>query len=145
MSRQIFWCWAWVVASAALAAGCGGDEGPKLVPVSGTVTLDGNPLPDVAVTFHPDQAKGNKSGLIPAATANAQGKYELEASAKKGAEVGWYKVLVIASSPQPKGGEMPQVVPPPFNKKYMDAETTDLSIEVKADATPGSYDLKLAK
>jgi hypothetical protein len=55
-------------------------------------------------------------------------------------------VVVIPYSPPPAGGEMPKAAQLNFNKKYTDVETTDLSIEVKADAPPEtSYDLKLNK
>ena len=47
----------WRCAAAAAAAGflvgCG-ESGPKLVPVSGTVTLNGKPLEGAAVAFQPD-------------------------------------------------------------------------------------------
>ncbi len=134
------------VITAPMLIGCGGsDDGPKLVPVSGVVSLDGKPLPGVGVSFQPDAAKGNKSVLVPSGTANAEGKYELVAAAKNGAEVGWYKVVIVPATPAPMGGEMPQVGPPPFNVKYTAPTTTDLSIEVKAGATAGAYDLKLSK
>lgn len=126
--------------------GCGSsDDGPKLVPVSGKVALAGSPLPAVGISFRPDTAKGNKSVHEPTGTADSEGKYELVAAAKNGAEVGWYKVVIVPASPAPMGGEMPQVGPPPFNVKYTDVTTTDLSIEVKADAAPGAYDLTLTK
>lgn len=129
-----------------LFIGCGGsDDGPKLVPVSGKVTLAGSPLPGVGISFRPDAAKGNKSVHEPSGTADAEGKFELVAAAKNGAEVGWYKVVIIPAAPAPKGGEMPQVGPPPFSVKYTDVTTTDLSIEVKAGAAPGAYDLTLTK
>lgn len=41
-----------------LACGCGGDAGPKGVPVSGTVTLNGKPLPEGEVMFEPADGKG---------------------------------------------------------------------------------------
>ena len=136
--------WEWVVTCAALVVGCSSsDDGPKLVPVSGKVMLAGSPLAGTGVAFHPDTVKGNKSVHVPSGTADAEGKYELVAAAKNGAEVGWYKVIIIPATPAPKGGEMPQVGPPPFNVKYTDVTTTDLSIEVKAGAAPGAYDLTL--
>ncbi len=129
-----------------LLSGCGGsDDGPKLEPVSGKVALAGSPLPGAGISFRPDKAKGNKSVHEPSGTADAEGKFELVAAGKNGAEVGWYKVVIIPAAPAPKGGEMPQVGPPPFNVKYTDVTTTDLSIEVKAGAASGAYDLTLTK
>jgi hypothetical protein len=127
------------------AAGCGGSAGPKLVPVSGVVTIDGEPFPKANVAFHPDVSKGNKfPQYIPAGAADESGKYELVTTARKGAPEGWYKVVVIAPSPPP-GAEAPKVGPPPFDRKFTELEQTDLSIEVKAGAPPGSYDLDLTK
>ena len=37
----------------------------------------------------------------------------------------------------------PKVKLPTFDKKYSDPATTELRIEVKADAPPGAYDLEL--
>jgi hypothetical protein len=37
-----------------LTAGCGGPEGPELVPVSGKVLLDGEPVPGAFVQFVPN-------------------------------------------------------------------------------------------
>jgi hypothetical protein len=131
--------------TAAMLTGCGSDDGPKLVPVSGQVTLDGKPVPGVGVSFRPDTSKGNKSVHEPGGAADAEGKYELVAAAKNGAEVGWYKVVIVPASPVPTGGEMPTIGPPPFNTKYTDVTTTDLSIEVTGGAAPGAYELKLSK
>lgn len=41
-------------------AGCGGGGDPNLVHVSGTVTVDGKPLPLGLIVFEPDPAKGNR-------------------------------------------------------------------------------------
>jgi hypothetical protein len=123
--------------------GCG-KEGPTLVPVAGTVTVDGAPIAGAGVSFRPDASKGNKAGYNPGGSTDAEGKYELIAAAKPGAPPGWYKVLVFPPSTAP-GAEPPKVSPPSYNKKYMDAEATDLSFEVKAGAAPGAYDIKLTK
>ena len=131
---------------AILLVGCGGgDEGPKLVPVSGVVTVDGAPLATANVSFRPDTSKGNTVPYEPGGAADGTGRFELTTTARKGAPVGWYKVVVFAPTPPRTSGDAPKVGPPPFNAKYSDAARTDLSIEVKAGAVAGAYDLKLTK
>jgi hypothetical protein len=55
----------------ALLAGCG-ERGPSLANVSGTVTLDGQPLPNARVTFYPVSGIRESTGLT-----DPSGKYEL--------------------------------------------------------------------
>tara|TARA_R110002111_G_scaffold1157_1_gene8175 strand:- start:37125 stop:37580 length:456 start_codon:yes stop_codon:yes gene_type:complete len=128
-----------------LPAGCSSEEaGPELIPVSGIITVDGNPLPLAGISFRPDETKGNSSPYQPGGTADENGKYDLIAAAKQGASPGWYKVVVFPYSPPPGTNGVPKTAVP-FNKKYSNPNTTDLSIEVKAGTAPGAYDLKLTK
>lgn len=55
-------------------SGCGGDQGdrPDLGQVTGTVTLDGKPLPGVIINFKPEV------GRTATATTDDSGRYELE-------------------------------------------------------------------
>lgn len=121
------------------AAGCG-ESGPLLYPVSGTVRFDGKPLPQVGVSFFADTSKGNNSGHIAAASADAEGRFTLSTVGESGAPPGWYKVVVSPYTPGPV--EVPK---PPYNVKYLTVETTDLSIEVKKGAAENAYDLTLDK
>lgn len=76
-----------IITSATFIMGCGGgEEGPKLFPVTGTVTLDGEPVPDASILFKDPTGK-NKSYF---------------ASVKDGAystkmEAGKRKVLITAN------------------------------------------------
>lgn len=76
-----------IITSATFIMGCGGSqEGPKLFPVAGTVTLDGEPVPDASILFKDPTGK-NKSYF---------------ASVKDGAystkmEAGKRKVLITAN------------------------------------------------
>jgi hypothetical protein len=118
------------------AAGCGG---PKVVPVSGTATLDGKPLAGFVVTFNSDPAKGHEARMDCSGRLGEEGRYSLRTDdgfkQYKGAPPGWYKVTIW--SPDDK--------PIPVNKKYTDIKTTDLTVEVVADPQPGAYDLKFTK
>ncbi|QDT81695.1 hypothetical protein [Gimesia maris] len=129
--------------TACCLSSCSSQEaGPTLVPVSGMVRVNGEPLPKVGISFRPDAEQGNTAPYQPGGAADDTGKYELIAAAKNGAPPGWYKVVVFPYTPPPGGGA-PKVKLPTFDKKYSDPATTELRIEVKADAPPGAYDLEL--
>jgi hypothetical protein len=118
-------------------AGCGG---PKLVPVSGTVMLDGKPLSHCGVSFSADTSKGNKGALSSVGRLDARGQYTLRTFGVKaseggtGAPVGWYKVTLRVGPGDPDLK---------VNPNYLDPNKTPLSIEVVADPAPDAYDLKL--
>jgi hypothetical protein len=84
-----------VAALLVFAVGCGGGRDsslPDLVPVSGTVTLDGKPLAGAIVTFLPVGATKGRSCY---GVTGADGRYELMENEKsKGAPVGEFSVLV---------------------------------------------------
>lgn len=74
-----------------LALGCGGtpNDKPVVHPVTGSVTLDGMPLPNAIVHFSPD--KGTPSAGI----TDAAGKFELqEKTGMKGAVVANHAVSI---------------------------------------------------
>jgi hypothetical protein len=71
--------------------GCG-KGGPSLVPVTGSVTVDGKPANGATVIFHPTD---KEMKLIPAATTDEGGKFKLATSAREGAPVGSYDITVV--------------------------------------------------
>ena len=77
-----------------LLIGCGGNPNlPKLMPVRGTVTLDGKPLPSAMLSFIP---VGSTRGTGAGGLTDQNGKYELVARhGGKGAAIGNYRVTVI--------------------------------------------------
>ena len=129
----------------AALAGCG-RSGPRRVPVTGQITLDGKPLDGCLLLFNPDNAKGN---MVPVScSARAQGgRYDLQTTAIEardsgpGAPPGWYKVTLKANLPG-----MPQVFPGPvldIDRKYLDAERTPLVVEVVEAPDPNAYNLNV--
>jgi hypothetical protein len=136
----------------ALVVGCGGPPPEVFIPVSGTVSLDGKPLPIGWITFHPDHAQGNQNLRLPHAEIRKDGTYELSPLAgKMGASPGRYRVVVAATYD-------PIPVRPKFNpdgteweprwlhhKKYLRPETTPLRVEVVEKPAPGAYDFMLSK
>jgi hypothetical protein len=142
----------WISLGALLIGGCGSGSG-NLLPVTGTVGLEGKSgdekfLDGGSVAFHPDARRGNRSQDIPVATI-VNGKYELSTRGKRGAPPGWYKVVVICDNfaggkVPPKGAtaEMPRSV---IRREYTQASSTPLEKEVVANPSAGAYDLQLKK
>ncbi len=85
--------WFMVAVVALVAAGCGRKSNmPPLMPVEGLVTLDGKPLAEASVHFHP---VGDTRGRGAAANTDAEGRYSLIApDGSKGAPMGEYKVVI---------------------------------------------------
>ena len=143
----------------AALTGCGGGGSEKVVPVTGKVTLDGEPLTAGTVTFQPDESKGNKSKASASGMVDASGNYKLFITPEKeGAPLGWYKVGVNPVGMQmggmaalPEAGKLTDPnknVSPTggaVNKKYHVPATSGLSIEVVEKPAAGAYDLKLTK
>jgi hypothetical protein len=75
-------------------AGCGG--GPKLVPVSGTVTLNGKPMKDAEILFLPDPS--SKDGLPAQDQTGPEGNYKVMTLGRAGVVPGKYKVVVTLST-----------------------------------------------
>jgi hypothetical protein len=126
------------------------------VPVSGKVTLDGQPLGGVMITYHPDAAKGNKADLGVNAQSGDDGSYTLQTFTRantpvSGAPVGAYVVTVAPGMPAMSTGTPDPKNPPPVPKmaavpqKYLDQKSSPLHVEVVASAEAGRYDLKLTK
>lgn len=84
-------------------AGC--SQGPSLGTVSGTVKLNGQPLPYAYVVFQPI----NPPGAYGSAYANERGEYQLQFTRyQKGAPVGKHRVSIRAAN----GDELPDGTPP---------------------------------
>jgi hypothetical protein len=103
-------------------SGC--EKGPKLVPVTGTVTLDGKPVETAGLLFLPVDSSGTPGN----GETDAQGRFQLKTRSQVGAQVGKYYVGIVKSvysnSPKPKW-----LTP----QKYSDAKTSGLTAEVTAD------------
>jgi len=105
---------AWLVSALLPAAGCGG--GPAYHPVRGTVTLDGDPLPEANVTFRPEQEDG-PWGI---GRTDEKGQYTIRAGQEEGLPAGDYEVRVstyMGGNPQPDPPipPVPERVPAEYN------------------------------
>jgi hypothetical protein len=85
--------WSLVGVLAAALAGCG-DDPFEIAPVSGKVTLNGEPLADARISFQPISG-GSDVGPGSAATTDAQGHYTLTThDGQRGATVGGHRVRI---------------------------------------------------
>lgn len=118
-----------------LLAGCG-RKGPPLGRVSGTVTLNGQPLANALVTFQPQEKGGSPS----TARTNDKGYYELMFSADTpGAMLGKHKVTVSTYRQEAQPNGIAKEVPETVSAKYTNQLTTPLVKEVG----PGSNTIDL--
>jgi len=121
--------------------------GVKRVPVAGTVTADGQPINVGQLVFTPDPSKGNTARIV-CVSRIKDGHYDLETNgvtpsdSGRGVPLGWYKVSFRILEESTKKH---QITPPNINGKFWDPDKTPLSIEVKDDAAPGAYDIKMTK
>jgi hypothetical protein len=125
---------------------CGCANGPRRVPASGTVELDGQPMNGGILMFEPDVAKGNNV-RVSCSSPIRNGRYDLHTAGVErrdtgpGIPLGWYKVCVRVNRPG---------IPPTFpgqptfdiDPKYLDAQNSPLSIEIVENPAPGAYDIK---
>ena len=121
-----------------LLAGCG-DSGIGGAKVSGKVTVAGQPVKDVIVTFAPETGGRPATGVT-----DASGYYSLATLAKgDGALPGKYKVVFSMVQSDPGSSTAPTAPPPPpFNAKYLTGETSGFSKEVKAGSNTIDFDLE---
>ena len=136
-----------------IATGCSNQ--PKLVPVSGKVTLNGKPLRNVRVDFHPDPDAGTR-GKGSTATTDAEGNFSLTYEENSpGAIVGHHRVIITdldlfgtefvgrkdyrTESP---GGPKETPKKARFSDIYSNLANTPFKKEVAPGMEPVTFDLK---
>ncbi|WP_339733340.1 hypothetical protein [uncultured Gimesia sp.] len=111
--------------------GCGGPAGdPDLIPVQGTVTLDGQPLKTGIIGFAPESGQAASTGKI------EDGDFKLNFSqSADGAKPGLYKVSIQSWTTPPSmdanGKPVKGVLAIP--EKYMSQTTSGLTANVKKE------------
>ncbi|MBA2117512.1 carboxypeptidase-like regulatory domain-containing protein [Bremerella alba] len=133
-NRLGFW---FILMGAVWCSGCSSakpSDQPDLGEVSGTVTLDGNPLSDATVSF-----QSVELGRMASGKTDAQGHYELILlNDTKGAVVGANKVFITTAQPGDDanpGSAKRETLP----KKYH--EKSELTADVKAEPNEFNFDL----
>lgn len=81
-----------VAATAVLLGGCG-ESGPKLLPVSGTVTNNGKPVEGASVIFTPDPS--NPLAQPATDVSGPDGNFKVMTNNRAGVAAGKYRVAVI--------------------------------------------------
>ena len=123
-----------LIAIAVPLTGCGG--GPKLVPVSGLVTLDNKPLANATLQFVPVSGPSDTVGQVSSVgTTGEDGRYTLVSnsdSSAKGAVAGKYKVIITLGAPTKTEAK------PTFHKQL--PEKYNRKTELECDIPPGGRD-----
>jgi hypothetical protein len=126
-----------------LLAGCSPIQEDYL-PVEGTITVHGQPLPAGTIVFHPDAAKGNTSKREPRGVIGTvePGHYRLTTDDRDGAPPGCYKVTIFALPPITRENSQR---PPEWlaDPKYADVQTSGLTAVVGKNAAAAAYDFDL--
>jgi hypothetical protein len=127
-----------LIASCLAVSGCGGGGAgdlPDLGRVSGTVTIDGEPTPDVSVMFSPIQGGRASSGVT-----DSNGNYVLHFNATtEGAVVGSHNVHISSHVDfDPNDPNAPMM--PPEGNVPSDYKNIEKQAEVKA----GENDIDLS-
>jgi len=125
-----------------LLAGCSQD-GPEIVPVTGKVTRNGQPVPKLFLSFQPDNGRASW------ATSDDDGNFELEYdSTHKGARVGNHTVTLLhrpaSIDEEMKMNKGKAKLHPEMQKilaKYGPTGTDKLQVTISAQQEP--LDLKL--
>ncbi|MDO4575959.1 MAG: hypothetical protein Q4D98_12180 [Planctomycetia bacterium] len=128
-----------VLGITAFTGGC--SKKPKMARVTGTVTLDGQPLKYGAVFFSPESGPYQPRGTI-----QPDGTFEMMTQDWKGAPLGEYKVFINCfESQDPNFKQDPNKEPVRgknmIPKKYNDAEKSGLTISVKKGMEPVTFEL----
>ncbi|MDA1018397.1 MAG: hypothetical protein O3A00_28570 [Planctomycetota bacterium] len=137
----------WFSIGILLIAGCGGESGPTLHAVKGTITQGGQPLKGVQVSFIPVVEKEATNLPTSTGTTDDQGAFNT-LQGGKGAVAGKHKVVlaVVASTEandaayaKTAAGGPPAEPKAPFPDTWKQADTTPKTVEV----TSGDNDIKI--
>jgi hypothetical protein len=123
----------WAAVLFVAVSGCGHSE---FAPLTGKVTLDGQPLPTAVITFISD---GGTSGY---GSVQPNGQYVAKSGSAMGLKPGSYRISVVAFKPEVitdrKEAKVPQPITP---ARYADPAKS--GFEYKLSEAGGTYDLDL--
>jgi hypothetical protein len=129
------------VAAALALCGCGGAE---MAPVSGKITIEGQPVGPGTVIFEPDASAGT-TGPPSVGNFGPDGLYSLTtASHGEGAVVGRHRVTIQSTGPGGYGDETPVDPATAIPARYSSASESGLMAEVKSGSNPSiDFDLEV--
>ncbi len=125
------------------AIGCGGaGDAPKTVAVTGVVTYQGKPMPNLSVGFIPE------TGMLASGITDAEGRFDMTTSAPgDGAIPGLHKVainFVPEQVPEMPGFPGTENAPEsPIPTKYADVSTSGLTATVDQDSSKNDFTFDL--
>jgi len=103
--------------------GCGGKLAnyPDTAPVTGIVTLDGQPLEGASIAFAPTEGRSSNGNT------DAEGNYELRYTGSiKGAMLGNHRVVITKMVPDPNFVAPPVTAPPAGDDVLIDEPTPEM-------------------
>ncbi len=125
-----------LILAISMTAGC--NSGPKLMPVTGSVTVKGKPAEGAVILLHPE----NKELTTASGVADAQGAFKLVSGPDSpGVQTGKYKVTITWPDPaiKPTKAQLMQGLfepgPDLLKGKYATKDKTTLSVEVTVETT----------
>jgi len=137
-----------LVLFAGICLGCGKAPSFQVAPVSGRITLDGEPLEGGTVTFVPDKRR-KTSGPIGVGQIQPDGTYQIVTDpgglALRGAVVGFHKIRVVYAPWETVDGKWTKPdADTDFPRQFLSEETSGLDAEVLADIA-NAIDLDLER
>ncbi|HUP82089.1 MAG TPA: hypothetical protein VM260_26290 [Pirellula sp.] len=131
-----------ILGACGMLIGCGGGDGPKLVPAGGVVNYKGKPIGKINVMFMP-----GTGGMIAEGTTDESGKFKLQTKDPgDGAMVGNYTVAfkyVPDEIPVMPGMDGAKKIVSPIPEKYADASKSGKTATVDADKSKNNFTFEL--
>lgn len=131
-----------LICACGMLIGCGGADGPKLVPGGGVVNYKGKPIGKINVMFMP-----GAGGMLAEGTTDASGKFKLQTKDPgDGAMVGSYTVAfkyVPDEIPVMPGMDGAKKIVSPIPEKYGDASKSGKTATVDADKSKNNFTFDL--
>ncbi len=130
-----------IAACLVVMAGCGSDKG--LVPVSGTVTLNGQPMPHSGtVRFLPQKVEGDNPRRAAFGKFDTDGAYQAQSfEPGDGLYPGTYAVTVTCFEVEPSVGGPPAVSA--IDNRYKNLKDSGLEIVVSSSDSSKIFDVDL--
>ncbi len=127
-----------VALAVCLSVGCGGTSGPRLEAVSGTVTLNGDPVPGLKIVFVPKEQGSPSYGAT-----DASGRYQLQFSqSRAGAQRGLHHVLIENREPETDDRGVPISMTPTVRIPEKFGRPGQLSADVSAGRNRFDFELE---
>ncbi len=134
----------WLLVSCLTTLGCGADVTFEIVPVDGIVTLEGQPIDEAQVVFHPVDPTAAPVNR-PVGITDTAGHFRLTTlSANDGAAIGTYKITISWQERMMVGEESTRSGKSLISAVYTDPVRTPLEHTVSADQ-PQRLKLELFK